>query len=109
MMSMCVGENIRWIEEGKMSEFSCHFSEMPNIPDPRSVAVQVSAKRLRPGCVNAAGKLRLPLNNSTNKIHQTWPKPFSRALYVKLKHRTPKCRAAVKQVWIKENRAHLQK
>ena len=30
MMSMFVGENIGWIEEGKMSEFSCHFSEMPN-------------------------------------------------------------------------------
>ena len=41
-----------------------------------------SAKKLWPGYVNAAGKLRQRkvVSNSSNKVHQTWPKP-SQALY----------------------------
>ena len=49
------------------------------------IILQGSAKRLRPGCVNAAGKLRQAqaevVSNNRNKIHQTWPKPFSQALW----------------------------
>ena len=42
--------------------------------------VQSSAERWAPGCVNAASKAEV-VSNSSNKIHQTWGLPFSRALY----------------------------
>ena len=45
--------------------------------------MQDSAKRLRPGCANAAGRLRQKLfSKSSNKVHQTWLKPLCRALYM---------------------------
>ena len=59
-------------------------------------SVQGSAKSWAPGCVNAAGKARRQaevVSNSSNKIHQTWEPPFSRALYTTYKRgwrtRTP--------------------
>ena len=42
--------------------------------------VQGSAKRLRPGLVNAAGKEAEVVSESSNRIHQTCEKLFSRAL-----------------------------
>ena len=42
------------------------------------------AKRLWPGFMNAASKQVQTevVIKSRNKIHQTWPKPFSRVLYI---------------------------
>ena len=42
--------------------------------------VQGSAERWAPGCANAVSKAEV-VSNSSNKIHQTWGLPFSRALY----------------------------